>query len=80
MIIQHHEKFNGTGYPQGLAGEEISLGARIVSIADVFDALLSDRPYRKGMDRQEVLDYLKEEKSRLFDPKIVDVFLKVIEE
>jgi putative nucleotidyltransferase with HDIG domain len=74
----HHERWNGSGYPQGLKGEEIPLFARLFAVVDVWDALSSDRPYRKRMPPQEVTDYLREEAGRLFDPYIVEKFLALI--
>ncbi len=75
----HHERWNGSGYPRGLKGEEIPLVARLFAIVDVWDALRSDRPYRKKMPRPEVIKYLQEKSGHLFDPKLVDVFLAVID-
>jgi response regulator RpfG family c-di-GMP phosphodiesterase len=74
----HHEKWDGTGYPQGLKGEEIPLPARIFAIVDVYDALLYDRPYRKAWEKEKVIEYLKEQSGRHFEPRIVDTFLKQI--
>jgi PAS domain S-box-containing protein len=75
----HHERWDGTGYPRGLKGEEIPLPARLFAIVDVWDALCSDRPYRKSMPRHEVITYIRENSGKLFDPRLVDVFLGVIE-
>lgn len=74
----HHEKWDGSGYPQGLAGEEIPFEARLFSIADVFDALTHDRPYRKAWERNRTLEYILEEKGKSFDPALVDKFIEVI--
>ncbi len=74
----HHEKWDGTGYPRGLKGEQIPLAARIFSIADVWDALTSDRPYRKAWTEEEALVYIREQSGRQFDPRVVEVFLKLI--
>jgi PAS domain S-box-containing protein/putative nucleotidyltransferase with HDIG domain len=74
----HHERWDGSGYPQGLKGEEIPLFARLFAVVDVWDALSSDRPYRKRIPPQEVADYLQEEAGRLFDPYIVEKFLSLI--
>jgi putative nucleotidyltransferase with HDIG domain len=74
----HHEKWNGTGYPRGLKGEEIPLAARIFAIADVYDALTSDRPYRKRLPRQQALDYIRDQSGTYFDPQVVDTFLTLI--
>jgi putative nucleotidyltransferase with HDIG domain len=75
----HHERWDGSGYPRGLKGEDIPLVARFFAIVDVWDALCSDRPYRKKMPQQEVVNYLREKSGILFDPKLVDVFLSVVE-
>ncbi|MDP4127320.1 MAG: HD domain-containing protein [Bacillota bacterium] len=77
---QHHEKWNGTGYPKGLKGEEIHIYGRITAIADVFDALVSDRCYKKAWDLDRVINLFKEERGVQFDPKLVDVFLGCLEE
>jgi PAS domain S-box-containing protein/putative nucleotidyltransferase with HDIG domain len=74
----HHEKFDGTGYPRGLKGEEIPLPARIFAVVDVYDALTSDRPYRKAWSKEEALKYIHEESGTHFDPDVVEVFLKTI--
>lgn len=74
----HHEKWDGSGYPQGLKGKEIPLAARIFSIVDVWDALLSDRPYRPGWTKDDALAYIRENSGTHFDPKIVDLFFKII--
>jgi PAS domain S-box-containing protein/putative nucleotidyltransferase with HDIG domain len=71
----HHEKWNGTGYPLQLKGEAIPLSARLFAVVDVFDALCSDRPYRKACSRSEVLAYFEEQIGEHFDPKIAEVFL-----
>ncbi len=71
----HHEKWNGTGYPRGLKGEEIPLAARIFAVADVYDALISDRPYRKGWPQESALEYIREQSGNYFDPHVVDTFL-----
>lgn len=73
---EHHEKFDGSGYPMGLLGDEIHIYARIVAIADVFDALGSDRVYKKAWELERILDFFKEERGKHFDPFLVDLFLK----
>ncbi len=73
----HHEKWDGTGYPRRLKGEEIPLAARIFSIVDVYDALTSDRPYRKGWSREKTLEHIRELSGSHFDPQVVDAFLKM---
>ncbi len=72
----HHEKWDGTGYPRGLKGEQIPLAARIFAVVDVWDALTSDRPYRAAWSKDRALAYLMEQKGRHFDPKAVDLFLQ----
>jgi len=73
MVAQHHEWFDGSGYPAGLAGEEISLLARILAVADSYDAMVSDRPYRKGLPKPAVLDILRQRSGTQFDPTVVEV-------
>jgi HD-GYP domain-containing protein (c-di-GMP phosphodiesterase class II) len=73
----HHEKWAGGGYTQGLKGEEIPLAARIIAIIDVWDALLSDRPYRKAWSEKKVLAYLREQSGTHFDPMVVDIFFEL---
>ncbi len=74
VVLCHHEKFDGTGYPNGLSGEEIPITARILSIVDCFDALASDRPYRRALKPEEAMQYISEQKGKAFDPKIVGLF------
>ena len=76
----HHEHWDGSGYPRGLKGEEIPIAARIFTVVDVWDALISDRPYRKAWEKQAALEYIRSESSKLFDPAIVTVFLGWITE
>ncbi|HEY4712185.1 MAG TPA: HD domain-containing phosphohydrolase [Dehalococcoidia bacterium] len=73
----HHEKWDGTGYPRGLKGEEIPLAARIFAVADVYDALTSNRPYRKAWTKAEALQYIREQSGKHFDPTIVDAFFNL---
>jgi response regulator RpfG family c-di-GMP phosphodiesterase len=75
----HHERWDGSGYPRGLKGEQIPLAARIFSVVDNWDALLSDRPYRGAWPAEKVKAYLKESAGTLLDPKIVEIFLSMIE-
>jgi putative nucleotidyltransferase with HDIG domain len=77
-VSQHHEHFDGNGYPSGLAGEEISLGARILAVADAFDALRADRPHRAGMESERIVTIIREESGGQFDPTVVETFLKII--
>ena len=74
----HHERWDGSGYPRGLKGEEIPIEARIFAVVDVWDAMTNDRPYRDALDPQDVLTYIKVMSGRLFDPRVVDAFLKFI--
>jgi len=74
----HHEKWDGTGYPRGLKGTEIPLSARIFSIIDVYDALVSDRPYRKALPPEKAIEYISEQVGKHFDPDIVPIFLDQI--
>jgi HD-GYP domain-containing protein (c-di-GMP phosphodiesterase class II) len=75
----HHEKWDGSGYPRGLKGEEIPLVARIFAVIDVWDALRSDRPYRPAWPREKVLDYMRAMKGIHFDPNVLPYFFKLIE-
>jgi len=72
----HHEKWDGTGYPRGLAGTQIPLEARLFAIVDVWDAITTDRPYRKGWSRQKALNYIREQSGKYFDPKLVEMFMQ----
>ncbi len=74
----HHEKWDGTGYPRGLKGEEIPLSARIFAVVDVYDALTSDRPYRPAWTKRKATAYIRQQAGLHFDPKVVDIFLKMI--
>jgi putative nucleotidyltransferase with HDIG domain len=74
----HHERWDGTGYPRGLKGEEIPLAARIFSVVDVWDAMTSDRPYRPAMDHQVVIDHIFQQSGVMFDPQVVEAFWNVI--
>jgi HD-GYP domain-containing protein (c-di-GMP phosphodiesterase class II) len=76
----HHEKWDGSGYPRGLKGEEIPIAARIFAVVDVWDALRSNRPYRSELSKEEVIDHLKQHANSHFDPHVVQVFLKMIAE
>lgn len=79
IALGHHEKFDGSGYPYGLAGEDIPLPARIVAVADVFDALISDRPYRKAWSFQDAFSYIQFESGKHFDPACVQAFEQCID-
>ena len=75
----HHEKWDGTGYPRGLKGEQIPLSARLFAVVDVWDALTSDRPYRPAWSQEEALIFIREQSGSHFDPQAVDLFFRVIE-
>ena len=77
IVVQHHERFDGKGYPNGLAGESISRQARILAVADVVDALISDRPYRPGWSREKVLAYTLENSGSQFDPSVVEAYHRI---
>ena len=74
----HHEKWNGTGYPRGLKGEEIPLDARVFSVVDVYDALVSDRPYRPAWTKEKALEYIRSLSGVDFDPRVVAGFLELL--
>lgn len=75
-ILQHHENFDGTGYPQGLSGDSINLQARVLAVADRFEALTADRPYRKRLDRKSAVEYVRSQSGKKFDPVVVKAFLE----
>ena len=77
IVKHHHERYDGRWYPDRLAGQDISLGSRIIAVADSFQAMISDRPYRKGMSQAVAMEELARNKGTQFDPEIVDVFLKI---
>lgn len=78
FIKHHHEWYNGKGYPDGLSGENIPLGARILAVTDAYDAMKSDRPYRKALTEETAIQELKRGSSTQFDPKIVEIFLEIL--
>ena len=80
IALTHHERWDGTGYPQGLKGDEIALEARIVALADVFDALTSKRPYKEPFEFEQSVAIVKEQRGKHFDPAVVDAFLEVLPE
>jgi len=78
IIKQHHENYDGSGYPQGLRGEDIHLGARIIRLADTYDAMRSARSYRNPpFSKEETISEIKENSGKQFDPKVVEAFLKI---
>jgi len=74
IALEHHEKWDGTGYPRGIKGTEISLAGRVCAIADVFDALGSDRCYKKAWPMEKIIEYFKEQRGKHFDPELIDLF------
>ena len=79
-ILSHHERYDGNGYPRGLKGEEIPIRARIIALADSYDAMTSDRPYRIGMSHEEAIEEITRCRGTQFDPKITDIFLELYNE
>jgi putative two-component system response regulator len=73
----HHERWDGSGYPDGLAGEAIPLAARIVAVADVYDAIASERVYKSALPHKDCVEMIRRESGKQFDPQVVDAFLKV---
>jgi len=80
IAFDHHEKWDGTGYPRGLKGKEISFAGRICAIADVFDALGSDRCYKKAWPMEEIIEYFKEQRGKHFDPQLIDLFFTSLDD
>jgi HD-GYP domain-containing protein (c-di-GMP phosphodiesterase class II) len=80
VALTHHEKWDGSGYPQGLAGEAIAIEGRIVAIADVFDALTNERPYKPAWPVEQAVELLREQAGRHFDPALVQVFIDLLPE
>jgi len=80
IVRCHQEHYDGSGYPNGLKGEEIPIGARIASVVDAFDAMITDRPYRKGMPIEQAIEELKRYRGRQFDPQAVDAIVEIYEE
>jgi len=76
----HHERWDGTGYPLGLKGEEIPLSARIFSVVDIWDALISDRPYQAAWEEQKIRDYIQELSGKQLDPKVVKAFFEMLDQ
>jgi putative two-component system response regulator len=77
IALTHHERWDGKGYPRGLKGEEIPFSARVVAICDVFDALISDRPYKSAWTMQEALEEIRRESGGHFEPRLVDTFERI---
>jgi response regulator RpfG family c-di-GMP phosphodiesterase len=75
----HHERWDGSGYPEGLAKEDIPFSARIFTVVDVWDALTSDRPYRQAWPEEKARDYIRDQSGKLFDPQVVEAFIDLSE-
>lgn len=80
IIYTHHERWDGTGYPRGLRGEDIPRSGRVVALVDVYDALVSDRPYRKAMRHEKAVELISQGRGTHFDPDVVDAFLECHED
>ncbi|PRR81360.1 HD domain-containing phosphohydrolase [Clostridium vincentii] len=80
IALEHHERYDGTGYPRGISGDKIGIYSRIVSLTDVFDALATDRVYKKKWEFTKIVEYIKKQRGKQFDPKIVDIFLANLDE
>ena len=80
IVRYHHERYDGKGYPTGKKGRDIPISARIISVADAYDSMSSNRVYRSRLSKERVLNELKENRGSQFDPDIVDAFLEVLEE
>ena len=78
FILEHHERIDGSGYPSGIKGDDISVQARIIAVADAYDAMISHRPYRKAMTPQEAIAELLRWSGKHFDPVIIDVFIQQV--
>ncbi len=77
-ILSHHEYYDGSGYPKGMTGTEIPLSGRIIAIADAYDAMTSERPYRENKTKEEAIEELKRNSKSQFDPYLVDIFIKIL--
>ena len=77
IVRCHHESWDGSGYPRGVSGEDIPIGARILSVVDCFDALTSDRPYRSAMSAEQAFDILRERSGKMYDPRVVETFIAI---
>jgi HD-GYP domain-containing protein (c-di-GMP phosphodiesterase class II) len=80
LILHHHEAYDGSGYPDGLSGEQIPLLSRILAVADTYDAMTSDRPYRRALSKTDAVDELRKCAGTSFDPKVVEIFLQILED
>ena len=80
FILSHHERWDGKGYPRGLKGKEIPTLARIIAITDAYDAMMTDRPYRKALSKEEALQEIRNNAGTQFDPEIAEAFVKMMKE
>jgi HD-GYP domain-containing protein (c-di-GMP phosphodiesterase class II) len=80
MVLQHHERLDGSGYPEGVTGDRILLEAKILTVADVVEAMASHRPYRPSLGLDKALEEIKEKQNRLYDPEVVDACVQVFSE
>ena len=80
IVRYHQEAYDGSGYPAGLKGEEIPIGARIATVVDAFDAMITDRPYRKGMPIEQAIEELQRQRGIQFDPQVVDAIIEIYKE
>ena len=80
IVRHHHENWDGTGYPDGLRGDAIPLGARVLAIVDCYDALTSDRPYRRSLSHERAVEMIHERRGTMYEPEIADAFLRIVAE
>lgn len=80
IVLHHHERWDGRGYPQGLRGQAIHIGARIFAVADTLDAMTTDRPYRRALPWETAVEEIRRQRGQQFDPAVVDVFLRIVGE
>src|SRR5207245_834985 len=80
IVRSHHERWDGLGYPNGVRGEEIPIGARIITLVDVYDALTSNRPYRRAIPAEQAVEILRAGRGSQFDPEVVDTFIELLPE
>ena len=78
-IYHHHERYNGDGYPDGIKEKDIPLSARIIAVADAYDAMGSDRPYRKKLNKDKILKELKDQSGKQFDPEVVKTLISILD-
>ncbi len=78
IALTHHERWDGAGYPAGLSGEDIPIAGRICAVCDVYDALVSERPYKASWSREQAMDEISRQRGKQFDPTVVDAFLRLV--